>query len=487
MNYANWKTETRSAGGLFLDPRNPRIPPSSKPLSETELIGELVLHDDVYDLAKNIAANGFFPSEPLVAIKEEHRLIVVEGNRRLAACKLLVSPEAAPKEFETKFRSLSEKFDQNSLKAIPVVIAPSRGSTVPLVIARHTSSQIERWVPAMQANFYYNLLHQGMSIDDVAKEFNQQVGKIREALHAHHLYQMACRLDLPMETANVVRNPRGFNLTTLERIFQTPAGREFFGVSLREDGVVVGTIDPNEFKKGFSRAVADVATGAVDSRLLNTPEDIQKYLTKFPPSERPDLSNKGSFDSTTFMKPGPPKSIPSGPKAVKKPVVSAMPVGLIPRTFECKLAVRRIQDLFTELKRLSPGKFPNACALALRCFLELSLYSFLNSKGEITKMRAEEEAAIAAKNAKRPPDKQIPPLPSDWMPSLDQMLNWIADATRNLIAQPHVTKALKKVMKDEQELFALNLYAHNPAYHPTEPRLRESWKKLEELFKAILS
>lgn len=486
MNYANWKTETRGAGNLFLDPRNPRIPPSSKPLDEGDLIAELVLHDDVYDLAKNIAANGFFPSEPLVAVKEGSKLFVVEGNRRLAACKLLVSPEAAPKEFESKFRSLSEKFDQNSLKAIPVLIAPSRGSTVPLVIARHTSTQIERWVPAMQANFYYNLLRQGMSIEDVAKEFNQTVGKIREALHAHHLYQMACRLDLPQQTADVVRNPRRFSLTTLERIFETPVGREFFGVSLREDGALEGTIDPNEFKKGFARVVADVATEKVDSRLLNTPDDIQKYLTGFPTSERPDLSKKGSFDSTTFLKPGPSEPVPTATKPIKKPAASTVSVGLIPRTFECNLAVRRIQDLFAELKRLSPVKFPNACALALRCFLELSLYSFLDSKGEITKMRAEEQAAIAAKNAKRPPDKQIPPPPQDWMPGLDPMLRWIAEPVRNLIAQPHLTKALKKIMRDEQELFALNLYAHNPAYHPTEPRLRESWKKLEDLFKAIL-
>jgi hypothetical protein len=445
------------------------------------------LHDDVFDLAKNIAANGFFPSEPLVAVKEGGKLTVVEGNRRLAACKLLVSPEAAPKEFQSKFKSLSEKFDQNLLKAIPVVIAPSRGSTIPLVIARHTSSQIERWAPAMQANFYYNLLGQGMSIEDVAKEFNQTVGKIREALHAHHLYQMACRLDLPTEEADVVRNPRSFNLTTLERIFQTPVGRDFFGVSLREDGVVEGSIDPSEFKKGFARAVADVAAGKADSRLLNSPDDIQKYLAGFSASERPNLSRKGSFDSTTFLKAGLSKPMPSAPKATKKPAVPTVPPGLIPRTFECKLAVARIQDLFTELKRLSPGRFPNACALALRCFLELSIYSFLNSKGEITQMRAEAQAAISAKNAKRPPDKQIPPLSADWMPSLDQTLSWISDPTRNVIAQPHITKALKKVMKDEQELFALNLYAHNPAYHPTEPRLRESWKKLEDLFKVILS
>lgn len=486
-NYAKWKTTTKAVGNLFLDALNPRIPPSAIPLTEPELIEDLVLHDDVYGLAKNIAAYSFFPSEPLVAIREGKRLIVVEGNRRLAACKLLVSPEAAPLDFQIKFRSLADKFDQNSLKAIPIVIAPSRGATIPLIIARHTSNQIERWAPAMQANFYYKLLQQGMSIEDVAAEFNQTAGKIREALHSHHLYEMACRLDLPEKTAQIVRNPRSFRLTNLERVFESPVGREFFGVSFKEDGRVQGSIDPDEFKKGFKRLVGDVATGDADSRVLNTPEEIKKYLHSFPAAEKPDLSKAGAFDSTTFLFPGAGKPVPSPPKKVKKTTAAGTPVGLIPRSFQSKIAVARVQDLLTELKGLRPGKFSNACALALRCFLELSVYCFLNEKGEIQKMRAEVEAEIARKNAGRQPDRKIPPLPSDWMPGLEDMLKRTADPRRTILPQPHIVKALGKIIRDEKPLFELNLYAHNPAYHPSEPRLRDSWRNFEELLKSINS
>ena len=485
LGYASWSTGTKSAASLFLDPRNPRIPPSPKPLSEPELIEQLVSHDDVYELAKSIALNDFFPSEPLVVVREDRRLIVIEGNRRLAACKLLVSPEAAPEDFRDRFKVLAAKVDQNTLKAIPIVIAPSRAKTVPLVIARHTAAQIERWAPAMQANFYNNLLGQGMSIEDVAREFNQTVGKIRESLYSHNLYQMACRLDLPDGKTEIVRKPRKFALTNLQRIFETPVGRDFFGVKFRDDGTIEGYIDPKEFEKGFAKAVADVATGAADSRVLNTPDDIKRYLDSFSPSERPDSSKKAVFDSTSFLTGLTVKTVPKAAREKKKTTAAPKPVGLAPRSFQSKIAVRRVQDLLAELKKLRPGKFPNACALALRCFLELSVFCFLYSKGEVAKMRAEAEKEIAKKNAGRPPDRQIPSLPSDWTPPLEQMLKWITDPQRTVLPQPHVIKALGRVIQDEKALFELNLYSHNPAYVPSERRLRESWANFEELLKAI--
>jgi hypothetical protein len=136
------------------------------------LIEQLVLHDDVYELAKSIAFNNFFPSEPLVVVREDRKLMVIEGNRRLAACKLLLSPEAAPEDFRDRFRALAAKVDQNSLRAIPIVIAPSRGKTVPLVIALSWFSV--KWRVAVSGKLLNSAAarrefsrHRGLSFDEV--------------------------------------------------------------------------------------------------------------------------------------------------------------------------------------------------------------------------------------------------------------------------------------------------------------------------------
>ena len=310
----------------------------------------------------------------------------------------------------------------------------------------------------MRAAYYYKLLEQGDSIHEVARRFNLTVSKIKEALHTYHLYQMACRIELPQPTLDKVRNPRKFNLTTLGRIFESPTGQGFFGVELRDDGIVQGNIEPEEFKKGFTRVVKDVACGDIDSRRLNKEENIREYLETFPLSEKPNQSKKGSFDSTNFLKQA-TTSFPKKPLATRKKTSGTKtPSGLIPKGFQCNINNPRVKHLVDELQRLSPEKFPNACAVTFRCFLEVSTYCFLEAKGEIAKILAEEKKAFARKNAGKEKKGKFP---SHWTPGLTCMLKWIAKPNHHILPQGHVTKALGAVIKDE-EIFRFNLFAHNP-------------------------
>jgi hypothetical protein len=487
MNYKNWKRVERSVGGLSLDPQNPRIPPANKTLGQPELIEELTLHDDVLELAKNIAANGYFPNEPLIAVKEHQKLVVVEGNRRLAACKLLLHPELAPQGFSAKFRTAAATFDQNILRKIPVLIAPSRDATIPLIIARHTATQIATWKPAMQAHFYHTLIQGGLSIDDVAQKFRLTSGEVRKELQSHNLYMMACRLDLPAPEAEVVRDPRKFKLTTLNRIFETPDARKFFGVDFTDDGKVAGIIDPNEFKKGFAKAVSDVAQSKVDSRTLNTPQEIKQYLGGYDSAQTPDLKKRGTFDSTTFMVTGMKRAPSKARKGKSTRSQAVVPKGLIPRDIVCNSRNARIRALFDELRRLSPLAFPNSASFAFRSLLELSVSCYLDDKGESAKMKSEQQAKITAYNANVPAGKPKRSLPSDWTPELSEMLKWLLDSQKNLIPQGHVSRALSQAIHDERDLVSLNLVVHNPAYHPSERRLRESWTRLEGLMKILLA
>jgi hypothetical protein len=52
---------------------------------------------DVRELVQSIAASGFFPHEALIVAEEDGRHVVIEGNRRLAAVKILRNPAIAEK------------------------------------------------------------------------------------------------------------------------------------------------------------------------------------------------------------------------------------------------------------------------------------------------------------------------------------------------------------------------------------------------------
>ena len=142
MSNSTWQTTTKSAAALSLDPKNPRLAQISQQATDRELLEELVTKEDVFGIAKSIVENGYFQNEVLVAVREGGKTIVAEGNCRLAACKLLVSPDAAPAKFQAKFRALAANANLMQLKQIPICIAPSRETTFPILLKRHTKIPI---------------------------------------------------------------------------------------------------------------------------------------------------------------------------------------------------------------------------------------------------------------------------------------------------------------------------------------------------------
>lgn len=77
---------------LHLDPGNPRIRRADGNLPEDEILEILWRDYSADEIAMSIAHNGYFPHEPLFAAREDGRLVVVEGNRRLAAVRVLRDP-----------------------------------------------------------------------------------------------------------------------------------------------------------------------------------------------------------------------------------------------------------------------------------------------------------------------------------------------------------------------------------------------------------
>ena len=87
------ENRTREGLALELDRMNPRIPGIGNGRSTRDIVATLIEHEDVLALAKSIVDfGGLYPNERLIAVDEDRERVVVEGNRRLAALKLLHSP-----------------------------------------------------------------------------------------------------------------------------------------------------------------------------------------------------------------------------------------------------------------------------------------------------------------------------------------------------------------------------------------------------------
>ena len=75
---------------LHLDTKNPRIQQVAEGLDESSILKILWSEFSVEELVLSIAQNGYFQHEPLFAAEECEKLVVVEGNRRLAAVRILL-------------------------------------------------------------------------------------------------------------------------------------------------------------------------------------------------------------------------------------------------------------------------------------------------------------------------------------------------------------------------------------------------------------
>ena len=102
---------------LHFDHKNPRL--AEYGITETTSEEEIavVLWDamDVRELVQSIAASGFFQHEPLIVATEKRQKVVIEGNRRLAAVRVLLDPGLVettgyeiPKLSKTERRKLEE-------------------------------------------------------------------------------------------------------------------------------------------------------------------------------------------------------------------------------------------------------------------------------------------------------------------------------------------------------------------------------------------
>lgn len=82
---------------LHFDRHNPRLAEYGIEDGSTDeqILTTLWTAMDVMELVQSIAASGFFPHEALIATEENGKKVVIEGNRRLAAVKVLLHPQLA--------------------------------------------------------------------------------------------------------------------------------------------------------------------------------------------------------------------------------------------------------------------------------------------------------------------------------------------------------------------------------------------------------
>ncbi|UOZ07905.1 ParB N-terminal domain-containing protein [Amycolatopsis sp. WQ 127309] len=84
---------------LQLDPHNVRLELSDG-VTEGDIMQDLFSNEKVLDLVDGIAKVGYLTHEIPIVVRRNKKLVVAEGNRRVAALKSIQNPYLAPQFYQ---------------------------------------------------------------------------------------------------------------------------------------------------------------------------------------------------------------------------------------------------------------------------------------------------------------------------------------------------------------------------------------------------
>lgn len=471
----NWKTKSLSPTSLHLDNKNPRLGREYSSRAPREIIQYLFEHDKAMEVAESIATRGYFPNEPLLAVKEDGRLVVVEGNRRLAALKALREPALLEGKYERQVERLARRIvDPSLIASVPVTIAPSRKETDRQIAGRHIGTPVLAWRAENRASFILDKLAEGYDNDALRDELGFSLADIQQARQTRAVADMARSLDLPEEVKAKLDGPTAKVFTTLERVFDSSVGREYLHVATDPEHGLRGNTTKKEFLRGFAKLVTDVALGKQSSRSLNTNENIRSYFEGWDSNDRPK-KKKGSFVPSDVIT-GP--SVSSQPKTPKKSVPKASRKEsrtVLPSDFKIRHGNDRLSDIRRELTKLKRQDFPNAGAVLLRVFFELSVLHYLD--------RIDELKEIVAKIEKKE-NRKLP----FGVPTMKQLVPEITRIAKQHLPAGQAATVAKAIKYDASAPFSisdLHAFVHSNDL-PGERDIHQFWLRTEPLFRLML-
>lgn len=156
---------------LEFDPENPRLAEDGiKNPTDADIIVALAEMADLSEVVESIAANGYIDIEPIIAQRIGDKWRVLEGNRRLAAIRILQTPDLA-KGTGISVPEISEA-NRKTLKEVTVYAVANPDQAREYIGFKHINGP-HKWDAIAKARFAANWYRKekdnGMTIEKIAR------------------------------------------------------------------------------------------------------------------------------------------------------------------------------------------------------------------------------------------------------------------------------------------------------------------------------
>ncbi len=435
-----------SLHNLLVDLRNPRYDPRN---SQRDALAKIASDQEekLTNLAQDIVDKGLNCSDLPIVTAEGDAYTVLEGNRRVAALKLMSSPDLVeslglPQKIVTKFKELHESCDGQLPETLDCVVMTRE-----------------------DANYWIQLKHTGendgagvVSWDGTA---SHRFRGGSPALQAIDLVRNSNYLD--PETKSKLEN---IPITNIERILGTTDARNLLGVQVDNHQLTLQHPEDEALAR-LAMVVSDIANKRVKVTDLDNWQQRVNYAQEVAsrPIVKMNKPNKKANESDTSSKTG-------------KGNRTTLPERktLVPRQMKLIIPHARINKIFSELQTLSIEKFINSCAVMFRVFVEMSIDDFAERHKIALTIALKPKGSLTSKV--KPPEM-----------TLRQKLVVIADyLEKNGACTKHQLLGIRSLTTNRYHVLSvdsLNAYVHNKDYSPTASDLKSNWDSIQTFIQTI--
>lgn len=182
------KIERYRAEQLHFDYKNPRLVEFqiTAKTKEKDIINILWDEMAVNEIVMSILAHGFFENEAMYAVVEQNVLVVVEGNRRLAAVKAILQPDLINNSGMNKFKNkITDQLREQLETNLPVIVLKNREEAWRYIGFKHVNGAA-KWGSYAKAQYIASVHEEfGISLENIAEQIgdtNKTVLKLFQGL-----------------------------------------------------------------------------------------------------------------------------------------------------------------------------------------------------------------------------------------------------------------------------------------------------------------
>jgi hypothetical protein len=260
---------------LKLDSHNPRLSLEEEGSEQSKLLEIMIERFKVEEIAESILAAGYLPFDPLIGLAEGTDVIILEGNRRVAAIKLLLQPKDAPEKHREKWIGLSKRLSEairEDLKLIQVEVHKNRDDfKVRAYIGFRHVTGVLKWPSLEKAGFIAELIDKdNWTYEQVA----DRLGSYPRHVEKHYVAYKLVRQSAELKVRGTENMERAFGV--LLRALQAGGVSEFLGIKYPNKPKASRTPVPLSKRENLNDFVLWTFGTDEKSRILKDSRDLTK-------------------------------------------------------------------------------------------------------------------------------------------------------------------------------------------------------------------